>query len=46
MKVCEFVEETVDPYSVEGLSHIQENCACRPLPIKVPEYSFYKEGKL
>jgi hypothetical protein len=28
VKGCEFVEETIDPYSVEDLKHIQENYAC------------------
>jgi hypothetical protein len=28
IKDCYFVEETVDPYSIEGLSHIEENRAC------------------
>jgi len=28
IKDCELVEETVDPYSIEGLSHIEKNRAC------------------
>jgi hypothetical protein len=40
IKDCEFVVETVDPYSIEGLSHIQEKCDCYSLLFKVPGFSF------
>jgi hypothetical protein len=43
---CEFVEEAVDPYSIEGLGHIEENCASQSPLVKVPGYSFYEAGEL
>jgi len=45
-KDIESVEETVDPYSIRGLSHIEENRTCKSLLVKVPGYSFYKTGEL
>ena len=46
VKDCEFVKEAVDPYSIKGLSHIQEDCACQSPLVKVSGYSFYKAGEL
>jgi hypothetical protein len=33
-------KETLNPYGVKGLSHIQENHACEPLLMKVPVHFF------
>jgi hypothetical protein len=42
IKNCEFVGETFDPYSIEGLRHIQGKCACYSLLFKIPGLYFYK----
>jgi len=43
---CEFVKETLDPYSIEGLSHIKENYACQSPLVEVVGKPFYKPGEL
>ena len=36
IKEGNFVEEAVDPDSIEGFGHVEEDCACWPLFAKVP----------
>jgi hypothetical protein len=38
--------KTVDPYGVECLGHIKENCAWEPVIAKVPGDSFNEAGQL
>jgi hypothetical protein len=39
------IEENLDPYGLEGLSHIQENRCCYPRLVKVPVDSFDETGQ-
>ena len=41
-----FVKEACDPYGIESLSHIKEDCASQSLFVKVPGYSLHKAGEL
>ena len=42
----QLVEDAIDPDGIEGIGHVEEDCACWPLFAKVPGYPFNEAGQL